>query len=171
MKRTIISILAVLAGISCLAQHKAMIGIDMGRILRTGQAGISLDYGFCGRWSVSGATDIDFGPWKTGKDPEYEGHLSEFEEVVRKQKAPARCSVSVRYWLLETFKGGWLGIGCIDRKESRPGLTVGFGYDMPVWKGLGISLSCSTDMLASCLSGTYAGDGLTIGIHWTISTR
>ena len=158
-------IFTLITGFTCLAQHKVNIGLDIGPILKNGSIGLYAGYGF-GKWSASYSAET--GIVRKSVDMEYEEHLSEFTETYKSEISICRHQVSVCYWLDETYKGAYLEIGCRSGVKIKADCTLGIGYNIPVWKGLSISLSYDTDLMASIRSGKAEGKGAGLSVCWTI---
>lgn len=172
MKKTIFIILAVLNGMSSLAQDKVAIGLDMSSIFKSGRIRIMASHGFSTRWSASFSAELK-GWYGAGEiNQEYEDHLAEFNDMPYKHNDMEACyKMSLRYWLSETYRGMFLGIGCRCAKGEDPDCSIDLGYSIPVRKSIRLVLNYGTDLIATARSGKAVGQGLTIGLYWTIKTK
>ena len=171
MKRNIISAAAILIGMTCLAQNKAIIGLDLRDILRAEGLNLNISYAFHDKWSVAGHAEASINLTHEVPDDDYVMHLSEFETLKLRQSGSFRLSAGIQYWLAEAFKGGWIEIGCRYGRDVKPALTVGAGYEIPIWKGLRIYVSCRTDITGDRQENLKETDGISAGIQWIFKTR
>lgn len=171
MKRTIISAAAILTGMACLAQSKAMIGLDLGNMFRTESVNLSISYAFQDKWSVTGHAETSINLDHKVPDDEYIMHLSEFETLQERQSGAFRFSAGIQYWVTEAFKGGWIEMGCRYGKDTKPALTAGAGYGIPIWKGLRIYVSYRTDLTGDGHDDLSETDRISAGIQWIFKTR
>lgn len=171
MKRAIISAAAMLTGMTCFAQSEATIGIDIGNMFRTESVNLSISYAFQDKWSVAGHAETSMNLDHKVHGDEYTMHLSEFETLQLRQSGSFRLSAGIQYWLAEAFKGGWIEIGCRYGRDVKPALTVGAGYEIPIWKGLRIYVSCRTDITGDRQENLRETDGMSAGIQWIFKTR
>ena len=172
MKRTISIISAVLYGISSLAQDKAALGLEVSSLLYDGSICIAAGHGFSSKWSAEFSTEIKGWPEGRDEDKEYMDHLAEFDDVpYAHEDTEACCRMSVRYWMNETYKGAFVGIGCRCARDRSPDCTLDIGYSMPVRKNLILALHYGTDLIATYKEGKAAGQGIAVGLYWTIKTR
>lgn len=156
---------------SCLAQNKVAFGLDMSSILENGRIGILASHGFSAKWSASFSAELKgwYGAPKINQ--EYEDHLAEFNDVPYKHKDTEACyRMSLRYWLNETYTGVFLGVGCRCAKGEDPDCSIDIGYCVPIQKSIRMVLKYGTDLIATSRNGTATGQGLTIGLYWTIKT-
>ena len=171
MKRTIFIILAVLNSLISLAQDKVALGLNMSSILENGRVGILASHGFSTRWSASFSAELKRWTGAGEINQEYEDHLAEFDDVRHQHKDTEACyRISLRYWLNETYKGVFLGIGCRCTKGEDPDCSIDLGYSIPIRRSIRLVLNYGTDLIATSRNGTAAGQGLTIGLYWTIKT-
>lgn len=171
MKRTIISAAAILTGMTCLAQNKAMIGLDLGDMLKTESFNINISYAFLDKWSIAGYAAASISLFNHIPDDEYAMHLSEFETPRIQQSGSFRFSAGIQYWLTEAFKGGWIELGCRYGKDIRPALAAGAGYGIPIRKGLRAYICCRTDLTVAGEENPMEKEGISAGIQWVIKTR
>ena len=161
----------MLTGMTCFAQSEATIGIDIGNMFRTESVNLSISYAFQDKWSVAGHAETSINLTHEVPDDDYVMHLSEFETLQLRQSGSFRLSAGIQYWLAEAFKGGWIEIGCRYGRDVKPALTVGAGYEIPIWKGLRIYVSCRTDITGDRQENLKETDGISAGIQWIFKTR
>ena len=171
MKRAIISAAAMLTGMTCFAQSEATIGIDIGNMFRTESVNLSISYAFQDKWSVAGHAETSINLTHEVPDDDYVMHLSEFETLQERQSGTFRFSAGIQYWLTEAFKGGWIEMGCRYGKDTKPALTAGAGYGIPVWKGLRAYVSFRTDITGEKQGFLKGKDGISAGIQWVFKTE
>ena len=75
--------------------------------------------------------------------------------------------LKIKYWVNETFNGGYIMAGC--RFGDRRGLdgTIGMGYSIRIWKGLRWSVSYEFDLRRSYLTQSPKGNGLGLTLSYT----
>ena len=171
MKRTIFIILTVLNGMSSLAQDRAALGLDISSILERGSISILASHGFSTRWSASFSAELKGWTGVGEISQEYEEHLAEFDDVPYRRKDTEACyRMSLQYWLNETYRGVFLGIGCRCAKGEDPDCSIDLGYSIPVRESIRLILNFGTDLIATSRNGKAVGQGLTLGLYWTIKT-
>lgn len=171
MKRAIISAAAALIGMTCLAQNKAMIGIDLGNMLRSESLDLNISYAFQSQWSVAGHAETSMNLTHKVPDDESVMHQSEFGILPVRRYGSFCFSADIQYWLTEAFRGGWIELGCRYGKDTKPALTAGAGYAIPVWKGLRVYVSCSTALTGTGPDNIRDNDGISAGIQWIFKNR
>lgn len=171
MKRIVLIIYALTIGISGHAQHQTALGISIGSILMTGQIGIMGSYGFGQRWSASYSGEIAIRTPGREVNVEYEEHISEFSRSSEYETSLQNHHISACYWPDRVYKGLYMEIGFRCKDNMRGDCTLGAGYCIPIWKGLSVTFSYETDLIATFQSGASEGPGANIHINWIIKTR
>ena len=171
MKRISAIFLGLLIGTAAFSQHKVAIGTDLGRMLKNGSLNISAGYGFSGRWSVSWTADIAVWDILKKENSEHEMHLAEFDALQEHTPVARNYMTAVRYWPAGTYDGVWMEAGFRCSEDARADCCIGIGYSIPIWRGMMAVLSYGADILTSSREGKPSGNGLTIGIFWTIKTH
>ena len=162
---------ALIIGISGYAQHQTSLGISIGSVLKAGQIGIMGSYGFADNWSASYSGEIDIRMPEKKVNPEYEEHISEFGRSSGYDIPLRNHHISASYWPERVFKGLYMEIGFRCKDSIKADCTLGAGYCIPIWKGLSITFSYGTDLIASFESGTSEGWGANIHVNWIIKTE
>lgn len=171
MKRILSILILMLTAISGGARNKAVLGIDMSRVLRDGDIKIVAGYGFHERWSVRYSTAISTDPIRKTTDPEYECHKEELSTSYGKTAIHPSSTLSMQYWTRNAYEGTFLEIGCRYGFNTRTDCIIGLGYCIPIWKGLSAVISCSTDMISTFDERQYFGEGISLDICWSIGKR
>lgn len=147
---------AFLTCASGLCQHRCAVGIDLGRIIYTSGANISAGLGFTEKWSASWMSEMNLSPLQRKENPEYMEHLSQIDEVRERKKIFQNNSIAFQYWIDSPYEGAYLETGIMENNSTKVCHIMGFGYFMPVWKGI-----------RGCISYRY-NSGFSFGIYWTI---
>lgn len=156
MKRMLTMISAFLICVSGHCQRKCAIGIDLGRIIYTSGVNLSAGLGFTDKWSASWQSEIDLTPLRSKENQEYLEHLSQTDETNTREKIFQNSSIAFQYWINRPYEGAYLETGIMEIKNTKASHIIGFGYFMPVWKGL-----------RGCIS-YRCGSVLSLGLFWTI---
>lgn len=171
MKRITAMIAALIYGLTCLAQDKVALGLEVSSLLYDSSICIAGGHGFSSKWSAEFSVQIKGGQGGTGKDKEYMDHLAEFHDVpYENEDTEAYCRMSVRYWLKETYERAFIGIGCRCSKAKKPDCTIDLGYCIPLRKSMRLAIHYGMDLIATSREGKASGQGIAIGIYWTIKT-
>ena len=139
--------------------HKAAVGIDIGRLIRTEVAEVSASYGTPGRWTAIWAVGFETGDIPRKENKEYLEHLSEFEAVQKKQEYPASYGFGAQYWPRSIYEGPYLEAGIRCSKDGKADWHLGFGYCIPIWQQIRAVISYGTE------------DVLSIGVYWVFETN
>ena len=125
------------------AYGKAAAGIDIGKIIRHRTIDIEISYAFTRHWSMKGSSSFLLHMKTRQKSEEEIMHESLLGEVKETESglSQGRHMACLCYWTEEAFKKGFISIGCRYEEHERPECVIGFGYIMPIWKGLAMSLS------------------------------
>ena len=141
---------------SGLCQRRCAVGIDLGRIISTSGVNLSAGLGFSDKWSASWQSEIDLTPLHNKDNQEYMEHLSQTEEARTKEKIFQSSSIAFQYWINQPYEGVYLETGIMEIKNTRASHIIGFGYFIPIWKGI-----------RGCISYRY-GSAFSFGLFWTI---
>lgn len=171
MKRMLSILTAVLYGFTGLAQDKAALGLDILPSISDGYICICGGHGFSKRWSAAFSAEMDLIQHSKERDREYADHLAEFGETPYTIiNTKGLCRVSILYWFKETYEGAYLGIGCRCSKNEKPDCNFDLGYSIPILWNIRLMLSYGIDLTESARAGKPAGQGMRLGLRWTMNT-
>lgn len=162
---------------TCIGQQKkgdglvTEIGLDIGAVICRKELCLTVGREFAPHWSLEGYHTFVFGRLTKGRNEEEEMHDSilSTEDLSSVEISDDLISggLRVRYWIKETYKGGYFMAGC--RLGDRKGVdgTIGLGYSIQIWNGMRCSISYDIDLRRSSLHKSPKGNGLGITISYT----
>ena len=169
--------LCLIGSMDCCGRHKkgdgasTEIGLDLGAVIGRGEIRFNIGRQFSGHWSLEGTHTLRPGMLRKDRNPDEDAHYSEVEDTGSGTRTEPYClmegGIKVKYWMTETYKGGYIMTGC--RLGDGRGIdgTVGLGYSIRIWKGWRCTLSCEIDIRRSHIQQKPAGDGLGFTISYT----
>ena len=171
------AILCLMGSMDCCGRQKkgdgltSEVGLDLGAIISSGEIRFNAGRQFSGHWSLEGTHTLRLSMLVKGRNTDEEVHYSEFEDIgTSAQTEPDDLmtgGLKVKYWISETYKGGFIMAGC--RLGDKRGIdgTVGLGYSIRIWQGWRCTLSCEMDIRRSHIQQRLVGDGLGFTISYT----
>ena len=168
--RTVLTLLILLAGISCNCRNipKNMAGLEIGTAIRNRCMKISFCHGLTERWSVGGTVSFNIRRLGPGKTDEMKDHENEFigtEEITMTvEQISDSESVVMQFWPMALFEGMFIMAGGRHTQEYGLDCVLGIGYLLPVWKGLSATVSLETGLIRK--SETSIGECIALGISY-----
>lgn len=168
--RTVLTLLILLAGISCNCRNipKNMAGLEIGTAIRNRCMKISFCHGLTERWSVGGTVSFNIRRLGPGKTDEMKDHENEFigaEGItMTKEHISDSESVVMQFWPMALFEGMFIMAGGRHTQEYGLDCVLGIGYLLPVWKGLSATVSLETGLIRK--SETSIGECIALGISY-----
>ena len=147
---------ACLICFSALSQHRSAIGTDVSRLIHTDGINVSAYLGITEKWSVNCQTEIGMTHLIRKENEEYSEHLSTMDMLLTRETVVQNSSLSFQYWTSIPYEGAYLETGIINTERSEVSHILGFGYFMPIWKGI-----CAAVSYRNCT-------GFSFGVYWTI---
>lgn len=93
-------------------------------------------------------------------------HENEFSASISNTLADLDSRIFLQYWLNETYKGWYLQFGCRGISHGDADITIAAGCNMPLWKGLSVSLAAEKDLIASKKNNCFKGNGFSINLFY-----
>lgn len=159
---------------SCLGQMNGgmtLIGTDIvsGICFHTLRVGVA--HGFRDNWSAGGELGLDLDVICRSADETEQSHRELTSDQSSGQAVPFRQTfldtyLHIDYWPQKVFRGPHLSFGGRLRDRSSPDITVGAGYCIRIWKGLGADISYTIGILETYKNKTLSYNNIKAGIHY-----
>lgn len=154
MRRTATLFICLMAFNCCHAQDSIKersytIGIGLNHPVMNGCVSIGFGHSISRHWSVGGEALIGLpGIRKEISEDEktHEDILSETKWIWPAREADS-ASMEISHWPWETFKKGFITLGCSYGDRKGLDCTIGAGYMMDICKGMAVTLKAETGIL------------------------
>lgn len=125
------------------------VGLDLTSALK-GWSEFLIGYSFFARWSMEASAGYEFGHLFKKERYEYMTHHQEFNDngyIIPESEGMHRWKLWFSYWPKKTYEGLSISLGI----EYMEGLGTdgfcGFGWTLPIYKGLATGISCNIRLL------------------------
>lgn len=102
------------------------------------------------------------------KNKEEERHKAEFsDDIVKRVPVSSHTYIGLTYWPQRVHDGFFISTGGKATLSGKADCTLELGYCMNIYRWLTLSTQYGTDLIASCKSDKFEGDGIEIYISIT----
>lgn len=171
MRKLSALLILLFSGTACLCQEKSedtgkyIISVDAGGAICSRTMRLSFGRHITDHWSLEGGYAIDFSRtvriWSQEEREHYNEFLSDSEERKASDTDLIEMDMKLKYWISETFKGGYIMAGVRHGIRQGTGCIAGAGYTFCIWKGLKCSLAYETGL------GKLEDNGLRMILSYT----
>lgn len=171
--KPLMALLALLIGCPhlCNGQRQNSFEVDIASAIIYGRISIGAEHAFSGRWSVRADASVSLGGKHSLADTEERAHWNElygdgFSMFSPDSRRFIDHSISFRFWPRSAFEGPVISFGGRFDAEGIPGLTIGLGYNCPIWRNIhAAAMYCAA--ITDCISNTFKpAEGLKIGLSY-----
>lgn len=130
-----------------MAQNQGCIAAEITEAYRSGYARIRTGYSFTPGWSAEVRSSF---------------HIFRTEGVADKRRSAFE--LSFRHWQKECYNGSHISLGITTGFRDKTDMTLGIGYCLPVWRGIGIDIGYGIRVLETIRLKSPGAEELTIEI-------
>ena len=167
------TVYTILACTLCCNGQKYYVGTDMISCLCFGTVQIRLSHSFADNWSAGADIGTCFLTYMNNKDEISRSHddllNSHSDTDDRTQEggsSPGFICIHADYWPSGTYNGLLLSVGGQIKDRGTPDITVGIGYSIRIFKGLGADIIYRFGINEVHTTGKLPSDGIKAGIHY-----
>lgn len=173
MKRMLTVVMCLLVS-TCLASaqqkhRKSSFGTDLGSAVSDGRIKTRISHQICERWSAEGWIAIRMATRE--RDPEEVLHRSEFSDIKEGSgKETGRqdaAGISFQFWTSRVYDGPFIAIGAVTDMKGKEDCTLGFGYEMKIWKCFSVIVSLEMNLIETFAVQKFKGEGTGLCICMT----
>lgn len=166
-----IFLLACFCSVSGRAQSRISVGTDIMTGLTSGTIQIHGSYGFHHNWSAAIEAGVNVTAMHEAEDVLSKEHREALGKDMTEESDGFRrdfttLSLHIDYWTQNTHRGLCFSMGGHLRDRSGPDLTIGMGYYIPIWRGLGINLRYQIGIIETYKNAKLPVDGIRGGLHY-----
>ena len=167
------ALLALLIGCPhlCNGQRQNSFELDIASAIIYGRISLGAEHAFSKHWSVRADASVSLSGKQGHTDTEEREHWNElygdgFSWFSPDGKRFIENSISFRFWPKSSFDGPVISLGGRFDSGGIPDLTIGIGYDCPIWKNIHAAIMYSA-AIRNCISNTFKpAEGLRIGLSY-----
>ena len=162
----------MLTDIICCNSQTMKVGSDLLSGLCFKSANISTSYSFAQKWSAGADIEMNLKTIIRQQEDIVSDHLKDLSiteestHMNRSIESFQKVSIYIDYWLEDTFKGAYIRLGGDIRDREGPDMTIGVGYTMRIWKGLGIETGYNLGVIDALNKQKLSADGLKAGFYY-----
>ena len=173
MKRLMATVYTILACTLCCNGQKHYVGTDLISGLCFGTIQLKLSHGFAENWSAGADIGTSVLTYINNKDEINSSHeemLTDSRDAIDNTREdelpPGFICIHADYWPYGTFNGLMLSVGGQIKERGKPDITIGIGYSMRIYKGLGADIIYRCGIKEMHTTGKLPSDGIKAGVYY-----
>lgn len=148
-------------------KRESLISIGVASPFIRGQAGMTFSHGFAENWSAEIGLSINLkNRFETNEEQTEHNSTINRNVDTDRTKDMQTTYLSIQYWPSHRFKGGYLSLGGRLSYNNGGDITLGCGYMIRIWKGLGCCLEFKTGLFESIDRLNVSGSDLELKLTY-----
>lgn len=146
------------------------VGINVFSAIFKGEFSFTVGRELASHWSLSGTSAFKFGRFIKKPNIDEEVHYNEMNDITDTDMSGNKLfsgGLGIKYWLTETYKGGYMMTGVRYGAITKVDAIIGCGYTINIWNGVKCNISYEIDIKSSILQDKMTGNGISLTLSYT----